>query len=78
MNESDPLRLQCTADGNPKPVVLWRRLSSEDVITKGPVYNIFKASRADTGTYTCTAINSLDTNGASVSIIVMVQCKLML
>ena len=73
VNESDPLRLRCSADGNPKPVVSWRKSSSGDETKKGPVYNKSKVSKGDTGTYTCTATNSL--GDASASITVTVQCK---
>lgn len=48
-------RILCTADGNPRPIIEWRRGRRGDVLSRGEVLHRQKIQPDDFGTYTCTA-----------------------
>ena len=70
VNEGDNVKLNCTADGNPSPIISWTKLSDNSVVTM-PLTGI---RRQDEGGYRCTANNGI---GESVSsdVFITVQCE---
>ena len=82
VNVSSSLTLSCTSQGSPPDTFTWRKNSGsllESTIT--PVdytntsavfranYSIDNVSISDNGTYTCTVINPIGTDSASITVV---------
>lgn len=71
--------LQCkVVAANPNTTITWKwfrtETPSEDLHNNGPTYTIPNIERDRSGSYSCTASNSIGTSEAS-TVIVDVQCK---
>lgn len=67
VSEHNPVRLECYADGVPKPQISWKRENNAILPTGGSIYkgNILKINnvrKEDRGTYYCTADNKVGKN----------------
>ena len=70
VNDGDTVRLSCTADGVPKPNIMWTRLSTNRVVHMPMMIS----GKQDEGFYRCTADNGIG-NPATADVFVTVQCK---
>ena len=70
VNEGDNVTLDCTADGNPSPIISWTKLCDNSVVTM-PISGI---RRQDEGGYRCTANNGIR-NPVSGDVFITVQCE---
>ncbi|KAF4518684.1 hypothetical protein B566_EDAN002719 [Ephemera danica] len=70
----DNVELRCEADANPPASVVWRRAGRPDILSLEETLPIRPVKRADSGTYTCQARNSV---GASqpLSVHLDVKCE---
>ena len=63
VNESESASFQCSATGNPKPTVMWRKLNSQPKIShsavSGGILHLQNLKRSDAGVYNCSAVNIL-------------------
>ncbi|XP_038577847.1 basement membrane-specific heparan sulfate proteoglycan core protein isoform X10 [Micropterus salmoides] len=74
----EPINLECQASGEPRPSVSWHRLdsnrktmlSSPVPMESNAVMQILVARPEDSGTYVCTARNSMGTTETRVEVIV--------
>uniref|UniRef100_A0A182S7X8 Ig-like domain-containing protein n=1 Tax=Anopheles maculatus TaxID=74869 RepID=A0A182S7X8_9DIPT len=82
--EGEPLTVAMVATGNPMSIsYTWTKdglpiLSSagaQRIVSEGPILNITRLNRNDTGIYTCEAVNSQ--GSAMINISVVVECKYM-
>ncbi|XP_023336645.1 limbic system-associated membrane protein isoform X2 [Eurytemora carolleeae] len=72
-NQGEDIRVACTADGDPRPVIKWKKqergLLHELHTQNDPRYlALFKVSPRDKGEYMCEATNSVDTDYISIYI----------
>ena len=70
LNESDTLNATCVADGNPKAVITWIRVSDNKTVSFPR--NI--SGKQDEGGYKCTASNGVGSPDSRIDH-VFVQCK---
>lgn len=83
--ENEPLIISLKADGNPTSITYtWTKdglpitqssssTGNERIVSDGPILNITKLSRHDSGRYSCEALNS---QGSAISHVnISVQCK---
>ncbi|XP_074634705.1 fibroblast growth factor receptor 1-like isoform X1 [Acropora palmata] len=68
VNDGDTVRLSCTADGVPKPNIMWTRLSTNRVVHMPMMIS----GKQDEGFYRCTADNGIG-NPATADVFVTVQ-----
>uniref|UniRef100_A0A8W7PTQ0 Ig-like domain-containing protein n=1 Tax=Anopheles coluzzii TaxID=1518534 RepID=A0A8W7PTQ0_ANOCL len=78
VRKGSPVRLECSATGNPMPNITWTRKNNllpngEEQFTN-PVYVIENMDRHKGGTYICTANNGVG-QVATSQIILHVLCK---
>ena len=63
VNEGGTASFQCTASGNPEPVVSWTKLNNQSEVTQsalsGGNLELKKVTGSDTGVYQCSATNIL-------------------
>ncbi|XP_018021352.1 protein amalgam-like [Hyalella azteca] len=63
VDQGSVLELQCAADGEPKPEIVWQKegaaLPAGTETNKGPILRIRPVDRHIEGTYTCSASNSI-------------------
>ena len=79
-----PIRLQCNNTGQPRPSIVWIKDNLELEIG-GRVFidplrgqlEILNATRSDSGSYICRAINDLGATSYSVKVVVRGQCSLL-
>ena len=69
INDGNEVRLNCSADGKPKPNITWTRVSDNSVVTFP-----LTISKLDSGLYRCTADNGIG-NPATADVFIAVQCK---
>jgi len=89
VNESGSASFQCSASGNPQPVIKWRRLNNQSEISKSAISNLRgqflfqNVKGSDSGVYECSATNILGkaravaelvVNGESLNLALMFQC----
>ncbi|XP_048588695.1 limbic system-associated membrane protein-like [Nematostella vectensis] len=72
----ETITLTCAVAGNPTPSVFWSKAGSGHS-TGGNVFTKAGATKADTGQYVCTAVNTVtgNTQTRTASTYVMVKCK---
>ena len=70
LNAGSSVTLNCSADGNPPPVISWTRVSDNSVV----VFPLTDIELQDEGTYRCTANNSV---GSAVTrdVSIVVHCE---
>ena len=70
VNETDVVQLNCTADGNPPPNIVWTKVPDNR-----PVPSLFNITgKQKEGLYRCTAVNGIgDSSARDVNITVL--CK---
>ena len=66
LNRGEMLTLNCTADGNPAPIITWTRLSSGNIVNMP----LTVTGEEYEGDYRCTASNSIGTVTKDTSITV--------
>ncbi|XP_066985998.1 basement membrane-specific heparan sulfate proteoglycan core protein [Macrobrachium rosenbergii] len=72
------VRLECSAQGDPAPTVSWQKLQhnfpanipSQSALPTVAVYEIASATRADEGTYQCSARNAAGTSEERLQLII--------
>ena len=81
VTEGEEVVLECEVTGNPRPTVVWSRPDSplppgsQTSCPANSCLNIPSVSRADTGSYLCTADNGVGQPDSASSELV-VQCKI--
>lgn len=70
----DTLTLRCLADANPPASVIWQRVGSRDISSLSETLVFKPINQRDSGTYSCTAKNSVGTS-QPVSTTLDVKCK---
>ena len=80
--EGSNLQLFCEASGSPVPNITWTRVFengsvSQEVLHRGPTWNIESINRTNAGIYRCTAYNGI-VNPVNHIQKVYVLCKYML
>ena len=55
----DKAVMQCLADGNPQPVVSWRRKGEVEIRGSSPNFTLLSVGHGDLGVYICSA-SSID------------------
>ena len=70
LNVGSSVTLNCSADGNPPPVISWTRVSDNSAV----VFPLTNIGLQHEGTYRCTANNSV---GSAVTgdVSIVVHCK---
>ena len=71
--QEDVVLLNCTAHGNPEPIITWTRLSDNSIV-RMPL-NI--TGKQDEGGYRCTAYNGIG-NATTSDVFITVRCKSLL
>ena len=72
VNEGGSASFQCSVSGNPNPVIAWskkNRLYSRSVVSGGKLL-VKNLQGSDSGTYNCSAVNTLGQTQALVQLIV--------
>ena len=70
VNETDVVRLNCTADGNPQPTIRWTHVPDNS-----PVFEVLQITgKQGEGLYRCTAENGVG-NAATEDVNITVFCK---
>lgn len=70
----DTVTLRCIADANPPASIIWQRQGSRDVVSISETLIFKPVNQRDSGTYTCTAKNSVGTS-QPISATLDVKCK---
>jgi len=84
VNESGSASLQCSASGNPEPVIKWRTVNNQSEISKSAFSNLRGELRfqnvkgSDSGVYECSAANILGNARAVVQLEVNGKCLILL
>lgn len=55
VNLKDDVTMRCTVDGNPPPVIVWRKKGSEKILSSTAELQLRQVSADDLGPYTCSA-----------------------
>lgn len=71
--KGDSILLQCSAQGTPKPEIIWAKKNSGRAII-GSHFILENALPEDTGNWTCRASNFMGTDTADVEIVVASKC----
>ena len=66
----EPIRLQCTADGQPAPTLVWRDRNGKEHQPVNGEFVIDAADMSHTGQYTCTATNTVGTTSDTANVVV--------
>lgn len=74
LEEGKTLTLTCQTDANPPATVVWQRSGSHDISSSSDKLQFISIKRYDSGTYTCTARNSVG-NSRPESVTLDVKCK---
>lgn len=72
--KGDPLKLNCSAVGQPSPSYVWTRLDDARSVSNTGVYSIESVSLGDKGLYTCTVHNSMGTVTVNFNVEVKGEC----
>lgn len=72
--KGDPLKLTCSAVGQPSPSYVWTRLDNACSFPNTSVCSIESVSLADKGLYTCTVHNSMGTVTVNFNVEVEGEC----
>lgn len=67
--KGDSIQFQCTAQGTPKPEIIWAKKTSGRAVI-GSHFVLENALPEDTGNWTCRASNFLGTDTADIEIVV--------
>ena len=70
---TSPVLFQCTADGNPAPLITWNFQGSPIAGVQGGNLTVPSAGAADVGTYTCLASNLVGVASADASLTVLCE-----
>ena len=78
VNESGSASFQCSASGNPQPVIKWRRVNSQSEISKSAILRgklLFQNVKGnDSGVYECLAANILGKARTVAQLVVNGKC----
>ena len=79
VNETEAASLQCSAGGNPEPVMVWSKVSGSLPKGRSAVFSgkleVQKSQMNDSGVYQCTATNILGVARKQVKLVVNGQCN---
>ena len=70
LNVGSSVTLNCSADGNPPPVISWTRVSDNSAV----VFPLTNIELQDEGTYRCTANNSVG-RAVARDVSIVVHCE---
>ena len=73
LNESDTISPTCVADGNPTPIITWRRVSDNKAVS----FPLIISGKQDEGGYKCNASNGVGSPDSMI-FYVFVQSRLIL
>ena len=70
LNKNDVVSLNCTADGNPRPNITWKKVSDDSQVS----FPLTITGKQDEGLYKCTADNGIG-SPVTEEITITVHCK---
>lgn len=70
---NSPVLFQCSADGNPAPLITWNYQGSPIVGGEGGNLTVPSAQAEDVGTYSCVASNSIGEASAEATLTVLCE-----
>ena len=80
VNEGSSASFQCSATGNPEPVVMWSRVNSQSVLSQsavsGGIFRLRNVKADDSGIYRCSATNILGNGQEDTQLEVNGECSI--